>query len=971
MIGVIAGEIIGSPYRKENVASATDLFFPIFRDVTAVDPKTFAMRTYRPAPGALTDAVLGRGLVSGDLPDLGWRSRGEFLVGAVAVGRIAADEGLSADLFAQRMDACAELAPENTRADVRRAGLSAFRLALAPGSPLTGTLAGARDFPNQETLVALLRGFVREGERGVYVAGDGRPGDGYALDAAFWALSQSRSWEETVRRAVALGGDSALAGALAGGLAELRYGGVPERIASEALTCLDVRQKDSLSFIERYVRGLSAVQDDSVREMVGRSAAGPVPLRVLALDGRVRVYAVGEDRGEIRERILKVNSDARFLDDAAFDGLCEKVSHKVSPGGDRLDGTTFVDSASAEVHRVWWSPSAGRLYSPSTLPSGEGFAPLEKRMEARSEFNALREAAAAVRDEQEHAVGFNAAHGHLRFATAWHIGIERDRVVLYRGGTAYGEFGLDGRGRMRVNTNVVGGSFGSEYLEAALDNRRVFYRSDGPAEIIAKLQEKCLDAGFIPDGEHPVRTNLELMQQDLLDAGRELRVAADVAEEYLPLRKADAGTKLRDDFSRGRGEDGEVRTMSRIVRSSLWQGAVFTVGTSNLTIDEFIANLQTNGITVVRDVRSYPHSKNLPQFDREALRESLHMAGIEYIYNGKEMGGHIGRKDFPSEAEGVVFTQSEGGYARRTRENAGRCDLTLAFAVDFDTAGERLTAQAAKGKIIQQPVSRTMSAVEAADDIYGCLSEEEKSRELVLNIAGNGMETFSKGGLGQEFLNGVVKGTLEELLRRGVRIGSVVSGGQTGADEAGILAAKALGIPAEVHAPKGWTMRGPDGVDVSSEYEFKSRFATMPSKCLTYEETARTREFRDTYTRIVEDARSGRRQALMCSETNPAVCHRFALLGYALEHPSLVGRRYGSTMVQHIRRDGGLVSQRDLEARLCRSRNMECSEENLPTLMRRLCGENHAPKPAQPKQRYAARAAADKGFKIGYSRFRR
>ena len=67
-------------------------------------------------------------------------------------------------------------------------------------------------------------------------------------------------------------------------------------------------------------------------------------------------------------------------------------------------------------------------------------------------------------------------------------------------------------------------------------------------------------------------------------------------------------------------------------------------------------------------------------------------------------------------------------------------------------------------------------------------------------------------------------------LTRKVSIRKIISGGQTGADEAGIAAAKALGIPAEVHAPKGWMMRRGDNRDIFSEYEFKSRFAAMPGK---------------------------------------------------------------------------------------------------------------------------------------------
>ena len=104
--------------------------------------------------------------------------------------------------------------------------------------------------------------------------------------------------------------------------------------------------------------------------------------------------------------------------------------------------------------------------------------------------------------------------------------------------------------------------------------------------------------------------------------------------------------------------------------------------------------------------------------------------------------------------------------------------------------------------------------------------------------------------------------------RHGIRIAAIRSGGQTGADEAGILAAKELCIPAHVHAPKGWLMRGEDGKDVFSEYAFKERFVTMPAKGLSYEEMVSTEGFRKVYDEIVSDARKGDRQCGKTGDTH-------------------------------------------------------------------------------------------------------
>ena len=45
----------------------------------------------------------------------------------------------------------------------------------------------------------------------------------------------------------------------------------------------------------------------------------------------------------------------------------------------------------------------------------------------------------------------------------------------------------------------------------------------------------------------------------------------------------------------------------------------------------------------------------------------------------------------------LTITESrEAGYRSRTIENASASDITIAFATDFSTAGERLTARAAR-----------------------------------------------------------------------------------------------------------------------------------------------------------------------------------------------------------------------------------------------------------------------------------
>jgi uncharacterized protein (DUF488 family) len=66
---------------------------------------------------------------------------------------------------------------------------------------------------------------------------------------------------------------------------------------------------------------------------------------------------------------------------------------------------------------------------------------------------------------------------------------------------------------------------------------------------------------------------------------------------------------------------------------------IFSLGTSNHTLEEFVRLLQTYGIEGVADVRSFPTSK-FPHFKKEALENSLKEEGFGYFYLGKELGGY-------------------------------------------------------------------------------------------------------------------------------------------------------------------------------------------------------------------------------------------------------------------------------------------------------------------------------------------
>ena len=87
---------------------------------------------------------------------------------------------------------------------------------------------------------------------------------------------------------------------------------------------------------------------------------------------------------------------------------------------------------------------------------------------------------------------------------------------------------------------------------------------------------------------------------------------------------------------------------------------IWTIGHSTRTLDEFISLLKENQIKLLLDVRAWPGSKRYPQFNKEALAESLTAHGIRYEHF-PELGGK--RKSEPDSRNTAWRNASFRGYA--------------------------------------------------------------------------------------------------------------------------------------------------------------------------------------------------------------------------------------------------------------------------------------------------------------------
>jgi uncharacterized protein (DUF488 family) len=89
--------------------------------------------------------------------------------------------------------------------------------------------------------------------------------------------------------------------------------------------------------------------------------------------------------------------------------------------------------------------------------------------------------------------------------------------------------------------------------------------------------------------------------------------------------------------------------------------SIYTIGHSTRALEDLVAALQAHGIRTLVDIRSFPMSRRLPHFNREALEQELPRAGIAYVWM-KDLGGR--RKKQRDDSPNVALrNQSFRNYA--------------------------------------------------------------------------------------------------------------------------------------------------------------------------------------------------------------------------------------------------------------------------------------------------------------------
>jgi uncharacterized protein (DUF488 family) len=99
---------------------------------------------------------------------------------------------------------------------------------------------------------------------------------------------------------------------------------------------------------------------------------------------------------------------------------------------------------------------------------------------------------------------------------------------------------------------------------------------------------------------------------------------------------------------------------------------VHTIGHSTRTAEDFITLLREAGVAMLADVRRFPGSRRHPQFNSDALAETLSQAGIGYRHF-PALGGR--REPLPQSPNGLWREPGFRGYADYAATPAFRAAL--------------------------------------------------------------------------------------------------------------------------------------------------------------------------------------------------------------------------------------------------------------------------------------------------------
>ena len=295
------------------------------------------------------------------------------------------------------------------------------------------------------------------------------------VPAAVRAFLEGDSFEDTVRRAVAYGGDSDTIASMAGAIAAPFYGGVPEKISGMCNVYLNSELRSLMQSFEHVC-------------MEHRSSH---PIKVEhKRDDSFRIIRHGDDKTYVAPSYRKDLIEAlkeRFGDDIKIIKPSEMNDTLSRLSAQTKDGT-YLETLLPDVRTIYFQDGEFRT---SATVKGEGLPPQPIREESRKDFLEIHDYAQDVKNRLQQACGYDGS-GSIHFANAYFPRIYSERVEIWKGDVFAGSVGIDpSNGLLKINQ---GGDFGP--MEWYEDRTESVFNSISMDSIKESIGRYCLDEGI-------------------------------------------------------------------------------------------------------------------------------------------------------------------------------------------------------------------------------------------------------------------------------------------------------------------------------------------------------------------------------------------------------------------------------------------------------------------------------------------
>ena len=295
------------------------------------------------------------------------------------------------------------------------------------------------------------------------------------VPAAVRAFLAGDSFEDTVRRAIAYGGDSDTIASMAGAIAAPFYGGVPEKISGMCNVYLNSELRSLMQSFENVC--------------MERQSAHPIKVEHKRDDsfkiirhGEEKIYVTPSYRKDIIDALKsRFGEDITIIKPSEMNGVLSRLSAQTNDG-------TYLENPLPDVRTLYFQE--GEFRTTTTMVS-DSMPPIKARQESRREFLEIHDYAQAVKNRLQHACGYDGS-GSIHFANAYFPRIFSERVEIWKGDVFAGSVGIDpSNGLLKINQ---GGDIGP--MEWYGDRTESVFNSISMDSIKESIGRYCLDEGI-------------------------------------------------------------------------------------------------------------------------------------------------------------------------------------------------------------------------------------------------------------------------------------------------------------------------------------------------------------------------------------------------------------------------------------------------------------------------------------------